>query len=204
MSGPAAWASNITCLAALANDSGRALIGPIRDMIPYVLWKLVVGKFSTWADFCDAVKKVDDRELKVAVEEETRFTNLERENLNLCRKVKIHAPPMPPMLPMSSIACQMGLFSQSTPTVTPQATVLQNPFQGSQMSLNNLFAPHPGCSWEERSIPLAKSTAGMVQYANDKQGQVVLAAKDVEWNGDEFTPFPLTLGTTSVVSGEHF
>ena len=39
--------------------------------MPYVLCKLVVGEFSTWMDFCDVVKKVDDRELKMALEEET-------------------------------------------------------------------------------------------------------------------------------------
>ena len=51
--------------------SGGALIGPVRDTMPYVLRKLVIGEFLTWTDFCDSVKKVDDRELKMALEEKT-------------------------------------------------------------------------------------------------------------------------------------
>ena len=109
------------------------MIGLVRDTMPYVLCKLVIGEFSTWTDFCDAVKKVDDRELKMALEEETRFTKLERENLDLHQKVEMRAPPMPPLSPMSNITHQMGSFnlSQSTPTTTPQAAPMQNPFQGS-------------------------------------------------------------------------
>ena len=110
MSGWAAWASKITRLAALANDSGGALIGPVQDTMPYILHKLVIGEFSAWTDFCDAVKKVDDRELKMALEEETRFTKLKRENLDLHQKVEMHAPPMSPM---SNIARQMGSFNLS-------------------------------------------------------------------------------------------
>ena len=214
MSGRAAWASKIARLAALANDSGGALIGPVRDTMPYVLRKLVVGEFSTWTDFCDAVKKVDDRELKMALEEETQFTKLERENLDLRRKVETRAPQMPPMSPMSNIARQMGSFnlSRSTLTATLQAAPMQNPFQGSQMSSNNLFTPNPVRMWEERSIQLAKSTTGMIHHANDDQGRAAYAAKVAEWKaanpgkygGDEFTPFPVSPGTASVASGECF
>lgn len=110
MLGWAAWASKIARLVALANDGGGALIGPVRDMMPFVLFKLVVGEFLTWADFCNAAKKVNNRELKMAVEEEMRFSKLERENQDLCHKVETRAPPL---LPMSSIARQMSSFNLS-------------------------------------------------------------------------------------------
>lgn len=209
MSGRAAWALKIGRLAALANDSGGALIGPIRDMMPFVLRKLVVGEFSTWPDFCDAVRKVDDRELRMAMEEETRFTNLERENQDLRRKVETRAPPPSPM---SSIARQMGSFTLGRPTLpmTPQTQPLQNPFQGGRMSSSNLFALTPTRTWEERSIQLAKSTTGMVHHADDEKGRIAYNAKVAEWRaanpakrgGDEYAPFPLTPGTSSVGSGE--
>ena len=89
---------------------------------------------------------------------------------------------------------------------------MQNPFQGCQMSSNNLFAPNPVRTWEERSIQLAKSTTGMIHHANDDQGHAAYAAKVAEWKaanpgkygGDEFALFPLSPGTTSVASGECF
>ena len=214
MLGWAAWASKIAWLAALANDSGGALIGLVQDMMPYVLHKLVVGEFSAWTDFCDVVKRVDNRELKLALEEETQFTKLKRENLDLHQKVEMHAPPMPPLSPMLNIAHQMGSFNlnQSTSTATPQAALMQNLFQGSQMLLNNLFAPHPTHMWEEHSIQLAKYITGMIHHTNNNQGCAEYTTKVTEWRtahlgkygGDEFAPFPLTPGTTSVASGECF
>ena len=150
----------------------------------------------------------------MALEEETRFTKLERENFDLHRKVEMCAPPMPPLSPMSNITHQMGSFnlSQSTPTATPQAALMQNLFQGSRMSPNNLFAPRPMHTWEEHSIQLAKSTTGMIHHANDDQGRTAYTAKVTEWRtthpgkqgGNEFPPFPLTPGTASVAGGECF
>ena len=103
-------------------------------------------------------------------------------------------------------------FVMSTATATPQAAPMQNLFQGSRMSPNNLFAPRPTCMWEEHSIQLAKSTTGMIHHANDDQGCTEYTAKVTEWRmahlgkygGDEFAPFPLTPGTASVASSECF
>lgn len=223
--GHAAWANRILALSARADDPSGAMIHGIRDGMPAMMKKIVTGTFASYKAFCDAVKAVDDDTIAVAMEEETRLTQVESDTRRLRDELAQaqRAIPTSPTAPLRAAFGGFTLSRGSAPRAPAPASADADPFGGGPVRGANLArgyqrgaAPVRGGGFRAnhlRMADLTKNTAGMVHHADVPAGHGAYRLQVQAWKtanptkylgGDEFAPYPLTPGTDAVGTGECF
>ncbi|KAJ7060417.1 hypothetical protein C8F01DRAFT_1084159 [Mycena amicta] len=217
--GHAAWASRILALSASADDASGAMIHGIREAMPPVMQKLVVGTFKTYKAFCDAVKAVDEDALATAVNDEKRLDNVENETRRL-REAMSRRIPDSPTAPLRAAFGNFGV-GRGIPRPPAPGDANLDPFAGGPMRGGNIFRGQQrgrgaGVGFRENHLrmqDLTRNTTGVVHHADTAEGRAAYALQVRAWKtanptklsgGDEYAPYPLTPGTDPVGSGECF
>ncbi|KAJ6492931.1 hypothetical protein C8R47DRAFT_1070423 [Mycena vitilis] len=223
--GQAAWANRILFLSGLAQDTSGALISSVREGMPEMMQKLLKGTFATWPAFCDAVKAIDEDEIRLALANEKRIQQTEDEVRRLRTEVRSGGSVQgSPTAPLRAAFGNFTVGRGGTPQRPPAAANHADPFApGGQMHPNNImrafaaparggnpargagFRPNP-----QRMADLSANTAAMVHHGDTPAGRTAYQAQVANWavmnpnkaGPDEFAPYPLTPGTLPVGSGE--
>ncbi|KAJ7827223.1 hypothetical protein B0H14DRAFT_2595374 [Mycena olivaceomarginata] len=191
--GHAAWANRILALSARADDPSGAMIHGIRDGMPAMMKKIVTMTFISYKAFCDAVGAVDDDTIAVAMEEETRLTQVENDTRRLRDELAQarRAIPTSPTAPLRAAFGGFALGRGGAPRVPAPANTDADPFGGGPVRGAN---PPRGY---QRGAAQVRGGGFRVQAWRTANPTKYLG-------GDEFAPYPLTPGTDAVGTGECF
>ena len=195
-----AWADRVQRLAEALPDALGLLVAETRDNLPAVMRRLVSAEHSTWASFCDAVRKVSLTALREAIEFEARLVT--KEDL---KRVQFNAPSKDLTRMMQS----MSLGPRAPQANPPSAPARPQPRPASANPQSNQ-GRQPAVSYRpdiERLPDLIRlalpihpdTTAGRALYAMQLVTWQTLSAGRAP---NELRPYPLSPGSSPVASGE--
>ena len=193
-----AWANKVEKLAKAIPDNNNLLVVGCRKQLPPTLKALMSSSNDTWTSFCAAIRGVRPLDIEEEKEKQGKQARIEGE----LQHVRMQQQRLPPASPSSTLGQAFRNFSVGPipqPRFPPTPANAQNQAQqycGPQRTdteklaiITRIPPPHPN------------TTAGWAAYE----------AEIATWNRNgyrravyETRPYPLTLGTSPVASGECF
>lgn len=204
-----AWADRVQRLAEAIPDDHGLLVAETRDKLPAVLRRLVSAEHSTWASFCDVIRKVSLTALHEAIEFEARLVtkeDLERAQFDASSKGLAHSMQsmtLGPRAPQPS-------FRQRTPQPNFQPAPTHTQPQPAPVHLQNTQFRQSTANPRPDTDRFADITRlALPIHPNTPAGRALYVIQVTTWqassNGrgpNELRPYPLSPGTCPVASGE--
>lgn len=213
-----AWANRVDRLAAAVGDPGGLLISVVHKLLPRAIRDLVGDEHTGWPAFTAAVCAIAPSALKIAIEKEQRFRDLEKQRPT-------------PQSPTAAIRQALERTTLSSPApqramqrifpTTPSNSPQQDPFTAGGPPRNKLFAfqPNPASPsgtpappWREAKVRLVDfQRNSLPHHPNTEAGHTAHQRQVAEYTRkhgstrpDEYKAYPLTPGTELVASGACF
>jgi len=205
-------------------NEGSNSIWKVRDELPEIIRQKVKETYSTWTDFCAAIKGIEmahiqDGVKKYQEEKEARErTEAAIAGLQCIQQQQQRRLPTAPMTPVSSVSHAMQATTlgaqrsnQTTTSNPPQIGATNtNPFANSSGGQGNLFHPPPPPVTEADRDALNRSLAAYPIQPNNAASIAAWHNQLRDWkvkNGENaqitaITGFPLHPGGASPGSGE--
>jgi len=159
-------------------STGSNSIWKVRDQLPDIIWQKVKETYSTWTEFCTAIKGVEMAHIRDGVKkhqkekEEKERTEVAIASLQCLHQQQQRHLPVTPISPMSNVS--QGLQSTTLGghcNNTPRAnTANTNPFASLSGGQGNLFHPAPLPVTEADQSMLTQSLAAYPMQPNTKVG----------------------------------
>jgi hypothetical protein len=199
-------------------STGSNSIWKVRDELPDIIRQKVKETYSTWTEFCTAIKGVEMAHIRDGVKkhqkekEERERTEAAIASLQRLHQQQQRRPPAAPVSPMSNVSqalqsTTLGGHRNNTPRAN---TTHMNPFASPSGGQGNLFRPVPPPVTEADRDALPHSLAAYPMQPNTEVGIAAWHAQLRDWktkNGESAlitasTGFPLRPGGAPPGSGE--
>ncbi|KAF9540436.1 hypothetical protein CPC08DRAFT_770794 [Agrocybe pediades] len=188
------WADKLERLAALLQDENGLLVPSVRRSMPKTLRALVNPKHSTWDAFCEAVRTVSITELTEKLEMEKEHREIQA---HLLRLEKLQNSPT------RALREALSATSLGAPVPPPRFTAAT-----ARVPSNSSTAPQQQFRPDnERLVDILKLPTTV--HPNTPEGRRAYQADLDKWATNnplrivnEFHPYPLTPGTSPILSGE--
>ena len=208
-------------------STGSNSIWKVRDELPEIIRQKVKETYTTWNDFCTAIKEIDTSHIRDGVKKyqkekeekervESMIASLRHTQQQQQRR---QVPPTAPLSPMSSASNAMQSMAigtqRTTPATTsnvtqPAAPTNSNPFTNTAGGRGNLFNQPQTITNDDREA-LARSLTYYPLQPNTTEGRETWQQQLQDWkakNGEgqitAATGFPLRPGGAEPGSGECF